>query len=165
MTPQPLLPSPKTISPDTSQQSYSKDDKGIRKPSVGPPPAYAPRRGDVIPTWRPGPGVRVAAKASPRVHGPEHVQVGVDIRWPDKSSIRTVRRVATDDELKNVTPVKDLHERVKADIEEAMDMKFKKQVEATDAKLTKQEEKWRRQLKENSQYHKNLTTRLCKIQI
>ena len=162
-------PITQTTSPDTSQQSYSNHDERIRIPPAGPPPAYTPRREDVIPAWRSGPGVRVTAEGSPRVHGVEYVQVGVDIRWPDKSSKHTVRRGTTEDELKNITPVKDLLQfcqdadvmisppqsaksgskvhvdssykdlfnRVKADLEEAMDVKFKKQVEATDAKLTK----------------------------
>ena len=36
---------------------------------------------------------------------------------------------------------RDLIERAKADLAEAMDLKYRKQIETTDAKLTKQEEK------------------------
>lgn len=116
--------------------------------------------------------------------------MGVDIRWPDKSSKHTVRRGTTEDELKNITPVKDLFqfsqdpdimvsppesaksgtkvhvhssyqdliERAKMDLEEAMDVRFKKQDEAN-------EEKLRHELRKNSQHIKNLATHLCKRQL
>jgi hypothetical protein len=190
-----------TASPDILQSFSSKRGKRIRKPSAGPPPAYTAQREDVIPARRSGPGVCVTAEGSPRVYKAEYVQVGVDIRWPDKSSEHGVRRGTTEDELKNITPVKDLLEfgqdadvmvsppesaksgtkvhvdssyqelieRVKTDLEEALDVKFKKQVEATAAKLTKQEEangeKLRHKLRKNSQYIKNLATHLCIRQI
>ena len=186
----PATPIIRTASPTIPQSFSSKHSKEIRKPSAGPPPAYTARRENIIPLWRSGPGVSVTAGGSPRIYEAEYVQVGVDIRWPDKSSKHTVRRGTTEDELKNITPVKDLLEfgqdadimvplpesaksgtkvhvdssyqdlieRVKTDLEEAMDVKFKKKEE-------KNEEKLRHKLRKNSQYINNLATHLCKRQL
>jgi hypothetical protein len=50
----------------------------------------------------------VNADGSPRGAGPEYVEVGVDIRWPDRSTTHTVRRGTSQEDLKRITPVKDL---------------------------------------------------------
>lgn len=138
---------------DISRQSYSKHDKGIRKPSAGLPPHI---RHDEEMSSRHGDLVHVYASLRKLPRG--FIRRSMSQReWTlgnqTKSSIHTLRRVAMEHELKNITPVKDLLrfrqeanatppqsaksgskiyvdknpcEKVKADIEEAMEMKSKK---------------------------------------
>jgi hypothetical protein len=58
----------------------------------------------------------VNADGSPRRAGTEYVEVGVEIRWPDRSTTHTVRRGTSQEDLKRITPVKDLLHFGAADI-------------------------------------------------
>jgi hypothetical protein len=78
-----------------------------RKPS-GPPPAYTPRPEFVVPGEQRTDGIHVTSDGSPRVVELEYVEVGVDIKWPDKSTTHMVRRGTSQDDLKRTTPVKNL---------------------------------------------------------
>jgi hypothetical protein len=78
------------------------------KPSSGPPPAYTPRTEFIVPGGERTVGMCVNADGSPRGAGPEYVEVGVDIRWPDRSTTHTVRRGTSQEDLKRINPVKDL---------------------------------------------------------
>ena len=97
-----------TTSPTIPKTPPSRPEPLPREPSSGPPPAYTPRLEFVVPGGQRTAGIRVTADGSPRVAESEYVEVGVDIRWPDKSTTHTIRRGTSQDDLKRITPVKNL---------------------------------------------------------
>lgn len=76
----------------------SKPELRPYKPSSGLPPSYTPQTEFIVPGGERTVGMHVNADGSPRGAGPEYVEVGVD----------TVRRGTSQEDLKPITPVKDL---------------------------------------------------------
>jgi len=88
------------IPPNDANSASSHTAEGRRNVSGAPPPAYTPRPEHTIP------GIHVTRDGSPRRN--DQVEVAVDIRWPDQTTKYPVERGTQPEQLKTITPVKNL---------------------------------------------------------